>query len=881
MRAVWSTLAGGRQPGADLDDELAGYVDALVARRVAAGAAPAEARRAVLASIGGVETVKEQVREVRMGRLIDETLRDIAYTWRGLCKAPGFTVAALATLALGVAATTAIFSVAHALLIEPLPFRDPDRLVFVWADQTAEGYPRAPLSGPELRDLDERGALFDGFGAIWATTAALTGENDPEQLRVGFVTTDYFSLLGAEAALGRTFQAGDDSAGPPTAILLGGAVWQRRYGSDPAIVGRRIEVNGQPATVVGVLPVGFRLMMPPDAAVPDDLEAFVPLNRRFPEGPRGQRYLRVIGRMRPGVAVADAQADIARVGREISAAHAFYGAAGRQFETVPLHLDATRDVRRPLLALSAGVAILLLIACVNVGSLLVARAAARARETAVKTALGAGLGRLVRQHVVESLVLGLLGTAIGLALGRWGLTALLSATPPTLGRLRLADLDGTVAAVCLVTVLVWTTLLAAAPVAEARRLGVAGALQHNGGRIGGGRHRLRAALTIAQVAMSVVLVVGALLLVRTAQRVQQVDPGFRTDGLLSFRVALPGSRYPNQDAFNAFSRRLQEGLATLPGASAAAAMSHAPYDHVPNWGGPYLATEGADPSTAPQADYRAVAPGLLEMLGVTLVEGRTFTETDDHHGAPVAIVDERLAARTWPGQSAIGRRLAVDPAVTGTPSTWTTVVGVVRHLRHRSPIEEVREQVYFPERQVPRNPAVYVVRANGDPAALVGPVRDLVRGLDAALPIYDVRPLDAYAAEARALGRFTAVLAVLFAAAALTLAAVGIYGVVAYSVTERHREFGIRLALGAGASQVVGLVLREGTTMAVAGLAAGLAGAAVGAWWLRSQLYGIAPWDPLSLTATLPILLAAAVAACLVPALRAVRTDPAEALRGD
>ncbi len=853
----------------------------LTERRIAGGSSRADARRAVLAEMGGVEPVKERVREVRMGRLIDETLRDVAYAWRGLRKAPGFTAAALATLALGVAANTAIFSVANALLVQPLPFRDPERLVFVWADQTAEGYPRAPLSGPELQDLDDRAAQFDGFGAIWATTAALTGENDPEQLRVGFVTTDYFSVLGAEAALGRTFQTDDDSLAAPTTILLSAAVWQRRYGSDPGIVGKRIDVNGRPTIVVGVMPVGFRLMMPPDAAVPDDLEAWQPLNRRFPEGPRGQRYLRVIGRLRPGVAVADAAADIARVGREISAAHAFYGAAGRQFETVPLHLDATRDVRRPLLALSIGVAILLLIACVNVGSLLVARAAARARETAVKAALGASVGRLVRQHVVESLVLGVLGTSLGLVLGRWGLAGLLAATPDALSRLRLATVDASVAAVCAITVLVWTVVLAAAPVSEALRVGVARTLQHDGRRVGGGRRRLRSVLTVAQIALSVVLVVGALLLVRTVQRVQQVDPGFSADGVLSFRVALPGSRYPNQEAFNAFSRRLQDALAAMPGATAAAAVSHAPYDHVPNWGGPYIATEGADASTAPQADYRAVSPGLMELLDVRLVEGRTFTESDDQDGAPVVIVDQRLAERTWPGTSAIGRRLGVDPGVSGTPSSWTTVVGVVRHVRHRSPVEDVRDQVYFPERQIPRNPAVYLIKAAADPATLVGPVHDTVRALDPALPIYDVRPLDVYVGEARALRRFTAVLAVLFALAALTLAAVGIYGVVAYSVAERHREFGVRLALGARASQVLALVVREGAALTGAGLATGLVGAAAGAWWLRSQLFGVAPWDPMSLAATLPILAVASLLACIVPALRAVKTNPAAALRGD
>jgi len=817
-----------------------------------------------------------------VSRLLDDLWLDATHAWRGLAASPGFTLAALATLALGVGAVTAIVSVAHALLVQPLPFRDPSRLVFVWADQSAEGYPRAPLSGPELHDLDERSARFEGFGGIWATTAALTGDEDPEQLRVGFVTTDFFALLGADAALGRTFETGDETVAQPTAILLGAAVWQRRYGGDPSIVGRRIEVNGQPATVVGVMPVGFRLMMPPDAAVPDDLEAFLPLNRRFPEGPRGQRYLRVVGRLRPGVSVDEGREDVARVGREISQAHAFYGAAGRQFETVALHADATRDVRVPLLVLSVGVAILLLIACVNVASLLVARAAGRARETAMKAALGAGTVRLVRQHVIESLLLAAFGGAAGLLLGQWGLSLLLAATPDALGRLRLATVSPAVVAVSLGAVTMWTLLLSAAPLAESLRRNLVDALRSDGQRAGGGAGvGLRRVLTVAQLALSVVLVVAALLLIRTVARVQASDPGFRADGVLSFRIAPPGSRYPNQDAFNAFSRRLQAELAGLPGVTGVSAISHVPYDHVPNWGGPYLSTPSADASTAPQADYRAVAPGLIELLGVRLVQGRTFTEGDDQHGAPVAIVDERLATRTWPGDSAIGRRLGVDPNVTGTPSTWVTVVGVVRHMRHRSPTEEVREQVYFPERQVPRNPFVVVVKVGGDPAALAAPVRDALRRLDAALPIYDVRPLEDYVARAQAIRRFTALLAAVFAAAALLLASVGVYGLVAYSVSARRREFGVRLALGARASQIVTRVLREGTLLAVAGLLVGLGAAVLGAWWLRSQLYEVAPWDVVSLGVTAAVLAAVAVIASLVPARRALRTDPAAVLRAD
>jgi putative ABC transport system permease protein len=630
------------------------------------------------------------------------------------------------------------------------------------------------------------------------------------------------------------------------------------------------------------MPDGFRLMMPPDAAVPDDLEAWLPLNRRFAEGPRGQRYLRVIGRMRPGVTVTDARADIARVGREISQAHAFYGTAGRQFETIPLHDDATRDVRTPLRVLSIGVAILLLIACVNVASLLVARAASRARQTAMKAALGAGRGRIVREHVIESLLLALGGGVAGLLLGQWGLSLLVAATPAGLDRLRLASLSPVVVVIILGVVTVWMLLLSMAPATESWKRSLVDTLRADAQRAGGGSGvRLRRVLTVAQLALSVVLVVAALLLIRTVTRVQQIDPGFEASGALTFRVAPPGSRYPNEDAFNAFSRRLEQALRGLPGVTGAAAISHAPYDHVPNWGGPYLSERGGDPSTAPQADYRAVSPGLMELLGVRVLEGRTFTETDDQHGTPVAIVDERLASRMWPGESAVGRRLGVDPRVTGTPSTWVTVVGVVRHVRHRSPTEEVRDQVYFPERQVPRNPFVVVVKTAGDPSLLTTPVRDAVRQLDAALPIYDLRPLESYLGEARAIRAFTAVLAGVFAVAALLLASVGVYGVIAYSVSVRRREFGVRLALGARAGQIVGRVLREAAGLTITGLGLGLAAAVGGAWWLRSQLYEIAPWDPVSLVTTALVLSMVAVAACTIPARRAMRVDPADVLRAD
>lgn len=879
IESFWRLVVRGRRLDDELDQELRGYVDEIAARKIAAGVDPVRARRQAAMEVGGLDGVKEAVRDVRIGRVVEETVRDIGYAWRMLRRSPGFTTAAILTLALGVGANTAIFSVVHALLIAPLPYADPSRLVFVWADQAAEGYPRAPLSGPELIDLDTRSALFEGFGAIWATTAALTGEDAPEQLRIGLVTHDYFSLLGARTALGRTFEDSDWVHGPPVAILLSHAVWQRRYGSDPQIVGSRILVDGRPTTVIGVMPAGFRLLMPQDAAVPDDLEAFLLLDRRLAEFPRGQRFLRVVGRMRADVALAAAQQDVARVGEEISRAYTHYGAAGRKFETVGLQVDAVRDIRSPLLAAFGAVALLLLIACVNVASLLIARAAARTRETAMRVALGAGNARLLRQHLVEGLLLTALGAGAGLVTAYWGLDLLLALTPPALSRLSAARIDLTVITVSLAVVFAWGILLSIAPLSEVWRVRLAQAIRIDSARSGGSAgHALRSALIAGQIAMSVVLVIGALLLVRSFMNVQAIDPGFDASGVQSFRVMV---RAPNRDRATAFHRELQARLSSLPGVIGAASISHAPYDHVPNWGGPYLAQEGGEVSTAPQADYRSLAPGALELLGVRLVEGRSFTEDDDQTARPVVIVDTRLAARAWPGQSPIGRRLGVDTFVTGKPEIRATVVGVVDHVRHRSPVEEVRDQVYFPQRQVLRNPSVYIVKTAGDPGSVMPAIRETVQTLDASLPLYDVRPLSSYVDTANATRAFTMRLAVLFAIVAILLASVGIYGVVAYSVALRHREFGVRRALGAHTMQVIGLVARDGGTVLSRGILAGVAGAALAGWFIRGLLYAVSPWDPLVYASAVPVLMLAGLIACLLPARRAVRTNPVDALRAE
>jgi predicted permease len=421
-------------------------------------------------------------------------------------------------------------------------------------------------------------------------------------------------------------------------------------------------------------------------------------------------------------------------------------------------------------------------------------------------------------------------------------------------------------------------LLSMAPLTEVWRIRLANAIRVDAARTGTARQQLRTVLITGQVAMSVVLVIGASLLVRTFQNVQSLDPGFNDSGIQSFRLAV---RAPSRERALVFSRELQAALSALPGVIGAASISHAPYDHVPNWGGPYLAEKGADPTTAPQADYRSLSPGALELLGIRLVEGRSFTESDDPTSHPVVIVDNRLAARAWPGQSALGRRVGVDVFVTGTADIEATVVGVVEHVRHRNPVVEVREQMYFPQRQAMRNPAVWIVKSTAEAGIVMPAIREALNKLDPSLPIYDVRPLAAYSEGANATRQFTMQLAVLFALVALALASVGIYGVIAYSVATRHREFGVRRALGAQNAQVLALIAREGGRLLLTGLAGGVVMAALVGWTMRGLLFGVSPWDPATYASAIPVLIAAGVMACLLPARKAVAASPVEALRSE
>ncbi len=882
LESLWRGLAHRSRMDAELDEELRGYFEELVARRLAAGASLDEARRAARREMGGEQQLKLAVRDSWLVSSWDAAREDVRQAWRGLRATPGMSLLAVSTFAIGIGSVTAILGVVQATLLTPLPYRDPSRLLLVWADLTAAGHPRAPLSGPELHDLVQRTSSFEGVVGVWANSITLSHDGEPEFVRIGFVTPSFLPLLGVEPVVGRLFAQADEVDGQSTSILLSHRLWQRRFGGDPGVVGRTVTVNDKPTLVLGVLPDGFRLLLPHDAGIPDTIEAYQLFPWRIAEGPRGQRFLRVVARMKPGVTLVAARQDVDRVAAQLS--REFKAPGGTAFTTVGLEADTTKPVRGPLSVVTASVALLLLISAVNVLGVLIARAAARRREIAVRVALGAGLSRILRLSLAEGLTLAAAGAAVGVVAARAGLSLLLALQPETLRRLGEVTLDWRVLVFASGLALAWGALFALAPLREYARGDVAGALASARGEARRVRAGTRSALVIGQVALTLVLLSGGFLLARSFARILAIDPGFRAEGVLSFRIPSATPRYPTPAAREALGRTLRAALGALPSVTSVGATSHLPYDTIPNWGGPYALAEATDEATdeaLPSADYRAVGPGLLETQGVRLLSGRFFTDADGPQAEPVAIVDDRLARKAWPNRSPLAERLRVDPFSTGSPNTWVRVVGVVRHVRHRSLVAALNEQVYFPLSQAFRNPVAYLVRTSGDPAALAPAVRAAVRGVDPTLPIYETQPLAANLERARGVERFTMTLVGAFAGTALLLAAVGVYGVIAYLVVERRREFGVRLALGATRARIGALVLLEGARLVGLGAALGLVVAVATGHLMRAQLFEVSPGDVLTYAAPLPVLALTGLVACVWPVRRATAANVVDVLRAE
>jgi len=812
----------------------------------------------------------------RSGASLEGFGRDLRLAVRVLAKSPGFTAAAVVCLALGIGAVAAVFGVFDAVLLRALPFREPDRLLaLLSADEHGD---RLPLSVPEFRDLAAERAVFSQVAAGAPGFVNLTGVDEPAQLVCAYVTAGFFPTLGVDPVLGRAFRAEEELPANRRVVLLTDGIWRRRFGADPRIVGRKVTLSDQPYTVVGVLPAGFQTSI-----FPAEPEVWMPLAMAADKvPPRDLRGLRLLARLAPGVSLDGARAAADTLTRRFRADYPqVYKDRSWRVRPLPIYELLVGNVRLGLTVLFAAVGLVLLIACANVANLMLARATAREKEVALRTALGAGRGGLVRQFLAEALVLAAAGAALGLLLAWWALRALVALNPEKLPRLHEIGLGGR--AVLFTTAVAVATAVGFGLVPALRASRAQHDLLKEGGKtssVGTGRNRLRSALVVAEIALSLVVLVGAGLVVRSVQRLERVDPGFRADGVLTFQVFLSPGRYPKELQRAAAAARLLAGISALPGVERAGVTNILPLGAARVTIDTAVENRPVAPGEAPlQVDWRSASAGYFEALRIPLLEGRTFTAGDVAGAPDVAVIDDSLALRYWPHASALGHRLSLDTGAG--PAKWLTIVGVVRNVRVAGLDVDAGSEVYTPFAQVPRQLLAFTVRAKGDPLALAASARRAVHAVDANLPVERVSTMSELVARSIAGRRSYALLLAVFAGVALALVSVGVYGVMSYSVVRRVQEIGIRMALGARRGEVLTMVVAQGMALAGLGIGVGLALALAASRLVASLLYGVGATDVSTFAGVTAVLAALALLACWLPARRATRVDPMVALRAE
>jgi putative ABC transport system permease protein len=819
--------------------------------------------------------------------------QDLRYALRALLKAPSFAAIAVLTIGLGIGANTAIFSVVRAVLLRPLPYAEPDRLAFVWADLTIRGVKNWPISPPILEDFRDQASSFSGFAGIFTGQTSLTGdEGEPMQVEIGNLTPNMFSLLGVAPILGRDFNE-DDAApiaanpqgqpnqAPPQAAMLSHDLWSTRFGADPDVLGRSINVGGGIVEIIGVMPPGFKLLVPSDTGLSANVDLWSTPRFNVATWPsRANVVWSVIGRLEPGATLEQAQAEmdaIAARQRDLDSIHA---TVGYELEIIPMQTDITEQVRPTLLALLGAVGFVLLIACANVSNLLLVRAQSREGEIAIRAALGGSRGRLIRQLLTESAILALLGALVGLVLARGGVALLLAFQPAEFPRLDSVAIDGLVLLFTLAVAFVSVVVFGMVPASQASNPQLADTLKDRGRSSALARQKLfRNGVVVIEVALSVILLIGAGLMVRSSIELNRVDPGFTAENVLTFRVQLQGQRYGPTEARANFRRELQERLEGLPGVVSASAANPLPLQGVLN-SGRYGTEEALTDETAyGQADYRIITPGYFDTMQTQLLAGREFSEAEfSDPGHETVMVDAKLANILWPDESAVGQRMLIR--VQTVDPQWVEVVGVVEHQRAATLAEDGRETVYFTSRYVGViNNLTWIVRTSVDPQSLAAQARAQVALMDPQLPVAEVRTLGSYVDQANAPTRFALVLIGVFAVVALVLASVGLYSVLAYIVRQRTAEIGVRMAFGAERRHIMRLIVGQGMVPTFVGIGVGV----LGAFWLTqfmaSMLVGIPPNDPLTFAGIAVLFAGVAILASSVPALRATRVDPLVALR--
>ncbi|HKP87591.1 MAG TPA: ABC transporter permease [Blastocatellia bacterium] len=816
---------------------------------------------------------------------MERLFQDIRYGFRTLLKSPGFTVVAVITLALGIGANSAIFSLVNGLLLRPLPYSDSERLAIIWTHSPGANVDKDWPSPGQFSAIISQNNVFEQIAIARGTIVNLTGQGTPERLGVVQTSSNLFSILGATPALGRVFLPEEDEPGkPPTAILSYG-LWQRLFGGDPNVIDQAITLSGRSYTVVGVMPATFSLsyeVMPTVGAIAEaDLLLPLPMSAERMNSQGDENY-NLMARLKPGATITEAQAELDMVAHNLEQQYPETYPADRRFSfsVRPLLEQVVGDVRPALLVLLGAVGCVLLIACANVANLMLARAASREKEIAIRVAIGAGRWRLVRQLLTESVLLASLGGALGLVIAIWSLDGLRRLNPGNIPRLQNIGMDSRVLVFTFAVAMLTGILFGLAPALRSSQVNFSETLKEGGRSMVGSRHhRLRNLLVIAEIALSLVLLIGAGLLIRSFFRVQQVEPGFSARNVLSLRLSVAGTASAEESRRMSFYQQLWERIRRLPGVESAGGATILPLGGGIGWGG--ITIEGYDPATGQsliQADGRVASVGYFETMKIPLISGRFFTEQDNKDSMKVAVIDENMARTYWPPDTdPVGKRLKFGGADSDSP--WITIVGVVGKVKQYALDTDSRVAFYMPHLQNLSSTMYVVARTSGDPLGLAAAVTREAREMDPNVPVYDVKTMEQLVSESLARRRFAMLALGLFAVVALLLAVVGIYGVMSYSVAQRTREIGIRVALGAQMGDVFKLVIGQGMLLAAIGVCIGLASAIAMTRVMASLLFGVSATDPATF-ATIALLLAVvALVACYVPARRAAKVDPMVALR--
>ena len=865
----------------EIDQEFKAHLDMATHANVERGMQAAEARRAALQSFGNVGSVRDAAYEVKGGGMIETLIQDVKYALRGLARQKTFTAVAVVTLALGIGANTAIFSVVNELLLRPLPYSQAESLVMLW-EVTPDGRHQNTISRANFRAWQEQGASFESMAAFSDQRLNLTGSGEAEEVSVQFATHQLFHVLGVEPILGRAFSADDAREGTPNVAILGYSFWQRRFGGDRQIVGKPITLNGQPFTVIGVVPAGFQWHIKQRSGTGRPAEIWTVLDMPAGEGPASRgRFLSAVARLKPGVTLPQAQAEMKTIAARTELDAPRYN-KGYTAEVIPLRDQFVGKVRFALWIILGAVGFVLLIACANVANLLLARAAAREKEIALRAALGAGRWRIVRQLLTESLVLALLGSLFGLALAWWGIKALVAISPRDLVNLQHVGLDFTVLLWTIVISVVTGIIFGTVPALEASRLNLNGALKEGKGTEGQSHRsrRLRGALVVSEVALALVLLASAGLMVKSFGQLQKIDRGFQSDNLLTMVIRLPEAKYKDDQQLVSFFRRANDRIRTLPGVSSVGMVNY-----LPLYGGLGAQTgytvEGRPqpaPGQEPPTHVRVTDADYFQTMQIPLLRGRNFTEQETSEARPVVLISESLARQHFAGEDPIGKRITVPMSANPRPAE---IIGIVGDVRYESLVDQPEPTTYFPHPELTYPFMTLVIRTTGEPTAIAPAVQRELREIDPDQPVSDLRTMNQVMADTVSRARFNALLLALFATLATVLAAVGIFGVMNYSLTLRTREIGLRMALGAQRRGVLLLMLKQGLLLTSIGTAIGLVGALAFTRFMTSMLFGVGAADPATFVATVVLLMLVSLVACYLPARRATKIDPLIALRSE